>query len=113
MNAVDGYGTLQIWGIIIGLGVGTFLLRYSFLGLIGDRTLPPWVLRHLRYTAVAVMPGMIAPMILFPQATEGAPDPVRLGAALATVMLGLLTRNVVVAIFGGAVTLAGLHIWIG
>ncbi|TVR49459.1 MAG: AzlD domain-containing protein [Rhodobacteraceae bacterium] len=103
------YSAWHIWAIILGLGAGTYLLRLSFLGLIGDRPLPAWVLRHLRYTAVAVMPGLITPLILFPQATGGAMDPVRLGAALATIGISLWTRNVTLTIFGGAAVLFALH----
>ena len=61
-----------IWTVIVLLGIGTFLIRYSFLGLIGKRPMPPWVLRHLRYTAVAVLPGLVAPLVLWPAATGGA-----------------------------------------
>ena len=107
------YSTVEIWAIILILGGGTFLLRYSFLGLIGSRDLPEWVLRHLRYTAVAVMPGMIAPMILFPAATDGVPDPGRISAAVVTVVVGLLTRSVVLAVLCGAGVLIGLHFLLG
>jgi branched-subunit amino acid transport protein len=72
------YSTAQIWAIILALALGTFALRYSFLGLIGRRRLPEWALRHLRYTPVAVLPGLIAPLVLFPAATDGQPDPARL-----------------------------------
>ena len=99
------YSDLNIWLIIAALGIGTFLLRFSFLGLIGDRELPPWVLRHLRYTAVAVMPGLIAPLVLWPEATGGAPDPARISAAIATLVVGFLTKNVVLAILSGGITL--------
>ncbi len=91
-----------IWTIIIVLGVGTYLIRFSFLGLIGGKDLPDWVLRHLRYTAVAVLPGLVAPLVLWPEATGGEVDPARLSAALVTFGVGLLTRNVV-----GAITLGG------
>lgn len=107
------FGTAQIWTVIIGLGLGSFLLRLSFLGIIGDRELPEWVLRHLRYTAVAVMPGMITPLILFPQATGGEMDPVRISAAIATIAISFLTKNAVLTIFGGAAVLFGLHFGIG
>lgn len=100
--------TATIWGVIVLLGLGTFLLRYSFLGLLGGRELPPWVLRHLRYTGVAVMPALIAPLVLWPAATGGQPDPARLGAAAAALIAGLLTRNVLIAIFAGMATLYGL-----
>lgn len=100
-----------VWAIIAILGVGTFLIRWSFLGLIGDRALPPWLLRHLRYTAVAVMPALVAPLIAFPAATGGEPEPARLGAALATLVVGWLTRNVLAAIAAGGGTLYAL-LWL-
>ncbi len=103
------YSAAEIWLIIAIIGVGTFLIRFSFLGLIGDRPLPSFVLRLLRFTPVAVLPGMVAPLVLWPTATEGVTDPLRLLAALATVAVGVWTRNVLWAIVAGAVTLyAGL-----
>lgn len=96
---------LQIWLIILVLGVGTFVLRFSFLGVIGNRTLPPFVQRLLRYTAVAVIPGLVAPLILWPAATGGTPDAARLAAAAATLLVGVLTRAVLPAILAGAVVL--------
>lgn len=97
-----------IWTIIIVLGIGTYLIRFSFLGLIGGKDLPPWVLRHLRYTAVAVLPGLVAPLVLWPEATGGEVDPARLSAALATFGVGILTRNVVAAILCGGAVLFGM-----
>ncbi|MDB6176734.1 AzlD domain-containing protein [Paracoccus sp. Z330] len=99
---------LKIWVIIIVLGIGTFLIRWSFLGALGDRELPGWFLRMLRYTPVAVLPALVAPLVLWPAATGGQPEPARLAAAAATVAVGLLTRNVILAIAAGAVTLFGL-----
>jgi branched-subunit amino acid transport protein len=100
-----------IWTIIIVLGVGTYLIRFSFLGLIGGKDLPDWVLRHLRYTAVAVLPGLVAPLVLWPEATGGEVDHARLSAALVTFGVGLLTRNVVAAITLGGATLFAM-IWL-
>ena len=102
-----------IWAVILILGVGTYLIRFSFLGLIGGKDLPEWVLRHLRYTAVAVLPGLVAPLVLWPDATGGEVDPARLSAALATFGVGLLTRNVIAAIAAGAVTLFGMIALLG
>ncbi|WP_224824909.1 AzlD domain-containing protein [Cognatishimia sp. MH4019] len=98
----------QLWTVILGLGAGSFALRFSFLGIIGKRPLPEWVLRHLRYTAVAVLPGLIAPLVLWPAATGGELEPARLCAAAATLLIGITTRNVLAAIFGGAITLYGM-----
>ncbi len=99
----------EIWLIIGGLGVGSFLMRYSFLGVIGERALPDGVMRHLRYTAVAVLPGLVAPAVLWPDATGGEPDPARLIAAAVAVGIGYITRNVLAGVTSGAAALyAGL-----
>ena len=103
------WSTAEIWTIIALLGAGTFLIRFSFLGLIGDRPLPAWVLRVLRYTPVSVLPAMVAPLVVWPPATGGETDPVRLAAALAVVVVGVWKRNVLWAIGAGvAVLYAGL-----
>jgi branched-subunit amino acid transport protein len=94
-----------VWAIIFALGVGTFLIRFSFLGLIGRRPMPEWVLRHLRYTGVAVLPGLVAPLVLWPQAAGGSPEPARLLAAVATVAAGIWTRSVLGAMAAGALVL--------
>ena len=103
----------ELWIVIILLGVGSFALRFLFIGLVGDRAMPPWVLRHLRYTAVAILPGLVAPLVVWPAATGGQTDPARLSAALVTIGLGYFTKNVLVAIGGGAVTLYGLLYLLG
>lgn len=93
------------WIVLIVLGLGSYALRFSFLGLIGNRPLPAWLLRHLRYTAVAILPGLVAPLVLFPEATGGTFDLPRAMAALATVAVGLWRRDVLMGILAGAITL--------
>lgn len=100
-----------VWIVIAALAVGTYLIRFSFIGLIGNRPLPAWLLRHLRYTPVAVMPALVAPLVLFPAATGGEPDPARLAAASATILVGILTRSVFGAILAGGCTLY-LGLWL-
>ncbi|MBV1867005.1 MAG: AzlD domain-containing protein [Marinosulfonomonas sp.] len=99
------YSTTAIWVIIIGIGLGTYMIRFSFMGALGRARLPEWAMRLLRYTPVAVIPGLIAPMVLWPAATAGEPDPARIAAALAAAVLGVFTKNVVIAVLGGAATL--------
>jgi branched-subunit amino acid transport protein len=94
-----------LWTVMIVLGLGTFALRFVFLGLIGDRPMPDWLMRHLRYTAVAVLPGLVAPLVVWPTATDGVLDLPRLAAALTTLAVGYYTKNVLAAIFGGAAIL--------
>lgn len=96
----------DIWIIIVGLGLGTYLIRLSFIGLVGDRPMPSWLLRLLRFTPVAVLPAVVAPMLLGAQA--GPLEPAKLIAALATLAMGFATRNVLYAILTGMGLFFGL-----
>lgn len=97
----------ELWIIIFGLGVGSFALRFVFLGLAGERPMPEWLLRHLRYTAVAVLPAIVTPLVIWPGATGGQVDPARLAAAMVTLGVGYVTKNVLLSIGLGAATLVG------
>lgn len=96
---------LSIWLMIIFLGIGTYLIRYSFIGLFADKKLPDWLLRHLRYVPAAVMPGLVAPLVVWPDATGGDLDPARLIAAAVALAIGAILRSVMGAIFGGMTVL--------
>jgi branched-subunit amino acid transport protein len=109
---VTGYSTLELWTVIVVMGAGSYGLRFAFLGLFGRRKLPEWALRHLRYAPMAVVPALVAPLVLWPAATGGEPEPARLAATVATVAVGLATRNTLAAILGGAAALAvGLSLY--
>lgn len=99
----------ELWVVIIGLGIGSFALRFAFTGLVGERQLPNWLLRHLRYTAVGILPAIIAPAVIWPAATGGNYDLPRLAAAAVTLTLGLVWKNVVGSILGGVATLYTLQ----
>lgn len=101
----------KIWLVILALGIGTYLIRWSFLGAIGNRAIPSWAARALRYTAVAVLPAIAVPLALFPAATGGRPDPARLTAAVVTLAVGIVTRNVLAAILSGMAALFGM-LWL-
>ena len=96
---------IDLWIVIVGLGFGSFGLRFLFLGLVGDRALPEWMLRHLRYTAVAILPALVAPLVVWPAATDGETDPTRLVAALATLATGYVTKSVFPAMAAGALVM--------
>lgn len=95
----------NLWVVIIGLGLGSFALRFMFTGFVGDRAMPPWLLRHLRYTAVAILPALVAPQVVWPAATDGNMDPARTIAAMVTIFIAVMFKNVIAAILSGAATL--------
>ncbi|MBR9763436.1 MAG: AzlD domain-containing protein [Rhodobacteraceae bacterium] len=102
---------VDLWIVIVGLGLGSFLLRFAFLGLVGNRQMPEWLLRHLRYTPVAVLPALVAPLVVWPAATGGDMDPARMTAALVTLAIGVFLRRTLLAILGG-LTVLYLMLWL-
>ncbi|UPH71387.1 AzlD domain-containing protein [Abyssibius alkaniclasticus] len=97
-----------IWATILLLGLGTWLIRFSFLGLIGARQMPDWALRHLRYVPVAIMPGIVAPLVAWPEATGGVLEPIRLSAIIVALLIGAYMRSTLWSIAAGLVVLYGL-----
>jgi branched-subunit amino acid transport protein len=96
------------WILTALLAIGTYLIRFSFLGLLGGRQLPDWLLLHLKYVGVAVFPALIAPLTLWPEANGGAPDPLRMIAAITALIAGLWL-GVIWAIVAGMGTLYALQ----
>lgn len=107
------FDTQTLWIVIVGMAVGCYGLRFVFIGLVGSRVMPGWLMRHLRYTAVAMLPALVTPLVVWPAATGGAFDTPRFAAAAVTITAGYLTRNVVAGIALGAITLYGLLYLIG
>ncbi|UWQ96047.1 AzlD domain-containing protein [Rhodobacteraceae bacterium M385] len=91
----------EIWLIIAILGVATFTIRLSFLGLIGDRELPEWLLRHLRYTPVAILPALVTPLVVWPGSTGGALSAPHLVGAIAAMGIGYWRRSPIWAVAAG------------
>ena len=100
-----------VWIAIAGLGLATYAIRFSFLGLLGGRPVPRALRRALAFVPVTVLPALIAPMVLVSRETGGFTDDLPgLAAALAALAVGMLTRNLLAGILAGAggYALAGL-----
>ncbi len=60
-----GFGTVDGWLAIIGLAIGTFAIRYSFIGLLAGKKLPPRFERALQLAVPAIFAALVVPLILF------------------------------------------------
>ncbi|CAN5886677.1 AzlD domain-containing protein [soil metagenome] len=58
--------TSTIWLTILGMGVITFGLRYSFIALSGRLELPPTLRRALRFVPAAVLSALVLPALVYP-----------------------------------------------
>lgn len=52
-------GQLNSWLVVLGLALGTFLIRYSFIGLFAKRDMPPWMDRALRLMVPAIFGAIV------------------------------------------------------
>ena len=98
-------------GIIFAIGIGTYLLRLSFIGIVGDRVMPEWALVPLRFVAPAVLAALIAPAVLLKDGAldlSPASNP-RAIAALVALLLAWKTRSVPLVIAAGLITVWALQ----
>jgi branched-subunit amino acid transport protein len=91
----------KVWTVIAGLAVVTYLIRFSFIGLLAGRSLPAGLTRALGFVPVAVLPALIAPMVLNAGDAASGADPQRVIAAVAALAAGAVSRNVLAAIVAG------------
>ena len=89
--------------IVVSIGIGSYLLRLSFVAIVGDRTMPDWALVPLRYVAPAVLAAIVAPAVLMPDGVldvAPASNP-RAIAALVAITVAWKTKNVIAVIVAG------------
>ena len=63
------FGTPAGWLAITLLALGTFAIRYSFLGLLAGKKLPPRFERALQLAVPAIFAALVLPLILLNGAT--------------------------------------------
>ena len=51
--------TWQSWAVVLGLALGTFLIRYSFIGLFAKRDIPPWLEHSLKFMVPAIFAAIV------------------------------------------------------
>ncbi len=92
---------------ILIIGVGTYLERLSFIGIIGDREVPEWAVLPLRFVSPAVFAALVAPAVLLQDGSIEL-SPASNPQALATVIALLVawrTRSVAATLVLGMATL--------
>ena len=67
---------MSSWLIVIAIGLGTYLLRFSFIGVLGTRPMPMWAQRPLKYVAPAVLAALVLPAVVL---VDGGADVTPLG----------------------------------
>lgn len=96
----------QLWLVLLGMGIITFLLRFSLLGLSNRWRLPPLFERALRFVPPAVLAALVAPALFYRQGTlDLSPSNDRLLAGVLAALIAWRTKNILLTILSGMVGL--------
>ncbi len=97
---------MSAWLIIVAIGLGTYLIRLSFIAVFSRYGVPIWLQTPLRYVAPAVMAALVAPAVLTPEGVVDAStaNP-KAYAAVVAVAIALWTRSMVWTVVAGMAAL--------
>ena len=101
---------VQSWAVVLGLAVGTFLIRYSFIGLFADRDMPVWLDRVLKLMVPAIFAAIVfSGVAMVGGQVADASDWPRYAAACMALIAAILARgNILVTLGVGMAALHGL-----
>jgi len=103
---VTSYSEPIIWALIIVIGVLTFLIRLSFIGLVGYLGEIPTQIEHgLRFVPAAVLAGLVLPSLIIPESGAGGVAVDKLAAGVIAGGVAWQTENVLMTIGAGMATL--------
>jgi branched-subunit amino acid transport protein len=97
---------MNVWLLLIGMGLVTYAIRLSLIVLIGRVDVPPLVQKALRFVPPAVLSAIIFPELLRPGGTfDLSFGNVRLLAGVLAAGVAWRTKNVLLTIGVGMVAL--------
>lgn len=89
-------------GLLIGgMALLTFAIRYVLLGISGRIMLSSKLTHLLRYVPPSVLSAIVVPGVLIPEGNTGLLTNARLMGAIAAVIIGYLTKNLLFTILAG------------
>lgn len=95
-----------LWLTIIGVSIGTFLLRLSFIELWKWMTVPPLLMRALNYVPAAVLAALVIPALVRSGGViDLSTDNLRLYAGLAAAVVAWYSRSMLLTLAAGMAAL--------
>lgn len=91
-----------IWILFLIIGLGNFLLRFSFIYLFGKLEMPDWLRRGLKYVPASVLAALVFPALTYQGTTlDLSFHNVRLLAGLGGALVAWRTKNVFLTLVVG------------
>ncbi len=103
----------MVWLAIILIGLGTFLLRYVMLAVVGQVQLPARLFEALKFLPPAILAALVLPAIYRHDPQGFLPEqPAHLLAGLLAIGIAWKTRNMLATILCGMLAMWILEIWL-
>lgn len=103
----------NLWFAIWGVAIGTFALRFSFIYTIGRGQAPTWAQSFLRMVPASALAALVLPKLLYSQQVIMIAGNHRLWAGMIAAIVAARTRNVLLTIVTGMVSLWILNLTLG
>ena len=88
------------------IGVGSLLIRVSFIATLGRVRLPDWIPEALRYVPPAILAALTVPAVVLAHGELAFSfDNERLGAALVAAVVAWFTKNPALTVVAGLAAL--------
>ena len=97
---------MALWLTVLIQGAITFALRFSLIGALSKVTLPPLLVRGLRYVPPAVLTAIIVPELVLPGGQiDLSLGNARLLAGALAALIAWRSKNVILTVVAGMVAL--------
>jgi branched-subunit amino acid transport protein len=104
---------MNIWIVMIVLGLLTFAIRFSFIALLERIKLPAAFQRALRFVPIAVLSAIIAPELGYSNNVLAiSPTNPRLLAGIVATLVAFWTKNVFWTLLAGMAVFWILRMWL-
>ncbi len=101
---------MSLWLTMLFAGLVTYLIRLSFILIVGQRPVPPLLRRALRLVPPAVLTAIIFPEVFMPSGQlDISFGNARLLAGLVAILVAWRTKNAVLTIIIGMLVVWGLQ----
>ena len=100
-------GTTETWGLILGMVLVTYLIRYLPLAYLSQAEIPSWFTRWLELATTAILAAMLAPALLIVNdRIDLSLNNASFWAAIPAALVAWRTRNIMLTIVVGMATSA-------
>ncbi|WP_028620270.1 AzlD domain-containing protein [Pseudomonas sp. Ant30-3] len=104
---------LALWGMFLAVGIGTFVMRLSFVELYGRWRMPESLSRALVYVPASVLAALVLPAVVYPGGQSGFVfDNPQIPAAIIAAWVAWKTRSTVLTLVAGMAALWGIKLMV-